>query len=158
MNCLLNTFDRYETIWTCMDMMPTIVKALDTAHHVWKLRGVQSRPLLSLLMKFDHGKHLEEASRERIASDVAAFTLVFFLLSTTPLNLSDRACRRYNLLANKLTLFLVSFPRFCFWPVTLTQMPLLFLQTGYGSNIAHPWIGLGRCGITLLQACDKFQV
>ncbi|KAH9485234.1 hypothetical protein JR316_0002141 [Psilocybe cubensis] len=75
MKCLLNTFDRYETIWSCMDMMPAIVKALDNAHQVWKLRGVQSRPLLALLTKFDRERYLEEGSRERISSDVAAFTL-----------------------------------------------------------------------------------
>ncbi|KDR75321.1 hypothetical protein GALMADRAFT_249351 [Galerina marginata CBS 339.88] len=75
MNSLINTFYRYATIWSCMDVMPTIVKALDDAHHVWKLRGLQSRPLLALLMRFDGGRHLDGPSRERIASDIAAFTL-----------------------------------------------------------------------------------
>ncbi|KAF8972899.1 hypothetical protein BDZ97DRAFT_2053658 [Flammula alnicola] len=75
MNGLIATFERYMTIWNCMDVMPMIVKALDTAHQVWKLRGVQSRPLLALLVKFDNGRHLPEASRDRIASDIAAFTL-----------------------------------------------------------------------------------
>lgn len=79
MNSLLNTFFRYEAIWTCMDIMPTIVNALDAAHHMWKLRGVQSRPLLALLMKFDKGRHLETHSRDKISSDIAAFELVSFL-------------------------------------------------------------------------------
>lgn len=88
MNSLINTFYRYAAIWACMDVMPTIVKALDTAHHVWKLRGLQSRPLLSLLMKFDNGRYLDEISRDRIISDIAAFTLVRFLLKSyvSPLN------------------------------------------------------------------------
>ena len=76
MNGLIGTFYRYATIWTCMDVVPIIVQALDTAHQVWKLRGVQSRPLLALLIKFDNGRYLNEGSRERIESDIAAFTLV----------------------------------------------------------------------------------
>ena len=59
-----------------MDVVPTIVQALDRAHQVWKLCGVQSRPLLALLIKFDNGRHLNKESRERIESDIAAFTLV----------------------------------------------------------------------------------
>jgi len=59
-----------------MDVVPIMVQALDTAHQVWKLRGVQSRPLLALLINFDNGRHLNEGSRERIVSDIAAFTLV----------------------------------------------------------------------------------
>lgn len=58
-----------------MDAMPAIVKTLDTTHQAWKLRGVQSRSLLALLTRFDHGRHLDQASRERIASDFTAFTL-----------------------------------------------------------------------------------
>lgn len=73
---LLGTFDRYLTIWNCMDMMPTIVKALDNVHQAWKHRGIQSRPLLALLIKFDNGRYLAEASRIRVSSDIAAFTLV----------------------------------------------------------------------------------
>ncbi|KIM45096.1 hypothetical protein M413DRAFT_441761 [Hebeloma cylindrosporum] len=75
MDSLLNTFCRHITIWNCMNVMPAIVKALDTAHQVWKLRGVQCRPLLALIMRFDNSRHLSEASRERIESDLAAFTL-----------------------------------------------------------------------------------
>ena len=59
-----------------MDVVPIIVQALDRAHQVWKLCGVQSRPLLALLIKFDNGRYLNEGSRERIESDIAAFTLV----------------------------------------------------------------------------------
>jgi mediator of RNA polymerase II transcription subunit 12 len=76
MNGLIGTFYRYATIWTCMDVVPIIVQALDRAHQVWKLCGVQSRPLLALLIKFDNGRYLNEGSRERIESDIAAFTLV----------------------------------------------------------------------------------
>ena len=81
MNGLIGTFYRYATIWTCMDVVPTIVQALDRAHQVWKLCGVQSRPLLALLIKFDNGRYLNKESRERIESDIAAFTLVTPFLS-----------------------------------------------------------------------------
>lgn len=77
MDGLLNTFCHHITIWNCMNVMPTIVKALDTAHQVWKLRGIQCRPLLASIIRFDSSRHLSEASRERIESDLAAFTLVF---------------------------------------------------------------------------------
>ena len=98
MNGVISTFYRYAPIWSCMDAMSTIVKALDKAHHAWKLRGMQSRPLLALLMKFDHGRYLNEASRHRIAADVAAFTLVcskFWMGDTGVVNLSS-VYRRSN--------------------------------------------------------------
>ncbi|CAA7259196.1 unnamed protein product [Cyclocybe aegerita] len=74
MNGLIGTFYRYAAIWTCMDTVPTIVKALDVAHQLWKSRGIPSRPLLALLMRFDNGRHLSQASRDRIVTDVTAFT------------------------------------------------------------------------------------
>ncbi|KAF9484513.1 hypothetical protein BDN70DRAFT_872547 [Pholiota conissans] len=75
MSSLIGIFDRYAAIWNCMDVMPTIVKSLDATHQVWKHRGVQSRPLLARLMKFDNGRHLPGSSRDRITSDRAAFSL-----------------------------------------------------------------------------------
>jgi hypothetical protein len=66
-----------------MDVMPIIVKALDDAHSAWKLRGVPSRPLMTLLMKFDNGRYLSDDSRERLAADISAFTLVNISLSET---------------------------------------------------------------------------
>ena len=88
MNGLIGTFYRYATIWTCMDVVPIIVQALDRAHQVWKLCGVQSRPLLALLIKFDNGRYLSKGSRERIESDIAAFTLVTPFRSIQPYNFS----------------------------------------------------------------------
>jgi len=76
MDGLLNTFRRHVTIWNCMNVIPTIVRALDAAHQAWKFRGIQCRPLLALIIRFDNGRHLSDASRERISSDLAAFTLV----------------------------------------------------------------------------------
>lgn len=68
-----------------MNAIGNIITALDTAHQVWKVRGVQSRPLLSLLLELDDGRHLTDASRKNITADITAFTLVgilYFLFMT----------------------------------------------------------------------------
>ncbi|KAF5386158.1 hypothetical protein D9615_002361 [Tricholomella constricta] len=70
---VIDTLHRFATIWACMNAMGSIITALDKAHQVWKARGIQSRPLLSLLLEFDIGKHLNEASRDRITSDITVF-------------------------------------------------------------------------------------
>lgn len=60
-----------------MNIRRDIVLALDTAHQAWKTQGIQSRGLLSLLVEFDRdNSYLSPASRERIDSDLAHFTLV----------------------------------------------------------------------------------
>ncbi|KAH0589220.1 hypothetical protein H2248_004982 [Termitomyces sp. 'cryptogamus'] len=71
---IIDTFHRFSTIWACMNEVRSIVAALDKAHQVWKARGIQSRPLLSLLLDFDDGKYLSNVSRERITTDVTMFT------------------------------------------------------------------------------------
>ncbi|GLB37302.1 putative transcription mediator complex subunit Med12 [Lyophyllum shimeji] len=71
---VIDTLHRFSTIWACMNAMGSIVSALDRAHQVWKARGIQSRPLLSLLLEFDGGKHLNDLSRTRITADIALFT------------------------------------------------------------------------------------
>jgi len=81
MNALVGTFCRYGTVWTCMNMMPMIVQALETVHLAWKLRGVPSRPLLMLLMKFDNGRYLSDPSRDKLVADIDAFTAVYFIFS-----------------------------------------------------------------------------
>ena len=73
---LINTLQRFATIWACMDAMGKITSDLDAAHQAWKVRGIRCRPLLSLLLEFDNGRHLSAASRERITADTAAFSLV----------------------------------------------------------------------------------
>ncbi|KAG6886295.1 hypothetical protein C0993_006705 [Termitomyces sp. T159_Od127] len=72
---VIDTFHRYSTIWACMDEFRSIVAALDKAHQVWKARGIQSRPLLSLLLDFDGGRYLSDVSRERIEAEFTMFTL-----------------------------------------------------------------------------------
>ncbi|KAF9528525.1 hypothetical protein CPB83DRAFT_314750 [Crepidotus variabilis] len=75
MNGLIGTFHRYATIWNCMDVMPIIVNALDSAHRNWKARGVPSHPLLTLLVKFDNRRYLSEEARKHLVADLEAFTL-----------------------------------------------------------------------------------
>ncbi|KAF9453917.1 hypothetical protein P691DRAFT_798859 [Macrolepiota fuliginosa MF-IS2] len=73
---IIDTLHRFATIWSCMNVIPDIVLALDTAHQTWKTQGVQSRGLLSLLVEFDRDRqYLSSTSRERIESDLAHFTL-----------------------------------------------------------------------------------
>ncbi|KAF8070344.1 hypothetical protein FPV67DRAFT_1413891 [Lyophyllum atratum] len=71
---VIDTLHRFATIWACMNVMGSIIAALDKAHQVWKARGIQSRPLLSLLLEFDGGKHLSDTSRNRITADITVFT------------------------------------------------------------------------------------
>jgi mediator of RNA polymerase II transcription subunit 12 len=73
---VIDTLHRFATIWACMNAIGTIITALDTAHQVWKVRGVQSRPLLSLLLEFDDGRYLSDVTRKHITADITAFTLV----------------------------------------------------------------------------------
>jgi mediator of RNA polymerase II transcription subunit 12 len=89
MDGLLNTLYRHVTIWNCMNAIPAIVRGLDAAHQVWKFRGIQCRPLLALIIRFDNGRHLNDAARERISSDLAAFTLVSSLFFSPSLGTSD---------------------------------------------------------------------
>ncbi|KAG6862353.1 hypothetical protein C0995_016051 [Termitomyces sp. Mi166 len=71
---VIDTFHRFSTIWACMHEFRSIVAALDKAHQVWKARGIQSRPLLSLLLDFDAGRYLNNVSRERITANITMFT------------------------------------------------------------------------------------
>ncbi|KAF5322492.1 hypothetical protein D9619_001365 [Psilocybe cf. subviscida] len=89
LNCIISVLDRYVVIWNCMDAMSVIVKALDSTHQAWKLRGVQSRSLLALLSRFDHGRHLDQTSRDRIASDFTAFTMALQPISDLPASVPD---------------------------------------------------------------------
>ncbi|PPQ98440.1 hypothetical protein CVT24_004119 [Panaeolus cyanescens] len=89
MNGLVGTFYRYGVIWACMDEVPTIVNALDAAHQTWKQRGVQSRPLLTLITQLDNDRYLTPASRERNAADVAAFALALQPVVDRPENVPE---------------------------------------------------------------------
>ena len=73
---VVDVLHRYAAIWPCMDAIPAIVSALDDAYQHWKARGLQSRPLLGLLVEFDNGRHLAEGSRNQIMSDITAFMTV----------------------------------------------------------------------------------
>lgn len=73
MACVVDILHHYAAIWPCMNAIPTIVQALYDAYEAWKARGLQSRPLLGLLVEFDNGRHLTDLSRSQISSDIAAF-------------------------------------------------------------------------------------
>ncbi|KAG7090909.1 hypothetical protein E1B28_009986 [Marasmius oreades] len=71
----IDTFHRHATVWAAMDVKRDIISTLNTAHHVWKHRGIQSRPLLALLTEFDAGRYLSDILREEIAADISIMTL-----------------------------------------------------------------------------------
>lgn len=64
-----------------MDVVSGIVASLDMAHQTWRAKGIQYRPLLSLLLEFDNGEYLSTVSRDRITADINAFTLVGHIAS-----------------------------------------------------------------------------
>ncbi|KAF9070892.1 hypothetical protein BDP27DRAFT_1419656 [Rhodocollybia butyracea] len=72
---IIDTFRRHAVIWASMDVKGLVITTLDSVHHSWKMRGIQSRPLLALLVEFDGGKYLSDMSRDEIRTDLAAFTL-----------------------------------------------------------------------------------
>ncbi|KAL0581804.1 RNA polymerase II mediator complex subunit [Marasmius crinis-equi] len=72
---VIDTIHRHATVWTAMDAKRDIISALNNARNVWKLRGIQSRPLLALLTELDAGRYLSDALREEIVSDNSAVTL-----------------------------------------------------------------------------------
>ena len=81
LNAVICTLQRFATIWACMGVVSGIVTSLDTAHQIWRAKGIQYRPLLSLLMEFDNGEYLSTVSRDRITADINAFTLVGHIAS-----------------------------------------------------------------------------
>ncbi|KAJ3761793.1 hypothetical protein EV360DRAFT_37070 [Lentinula raphanica] len=86
---VIDTFRRHAVIWASMDVKSVIIKALDSVHHSWKMRGIQSKPLLVLLVEFDAGRYLSDASREEVRNDLAAFTLALQPLSHQPDSVPD---------------------------------------------------------------------
>lgn len=78
LTAVIDTFHRFALIWTCINANATITTALYNTHQIWRARGIQSRGLLALLMQVDNGRHLHPASREQVAADISAFTLVSF--------------------------------------------------------------------------------
>ncbi|KAL0072786.1 RNA polymerase II mediator complex subunit [Marasmius tenuissimus] len=72
---VIDTFHRHATVWTAMDAKRDIISSLNNARHVWKLRGIQSRPLLALLTELDAGQYLNDALREELIADMSAVTL-----------------------------------------------------------------------------------
>jgi mediator of RNA polymerase II transcription subunit 12 len=89
---VVETVHRYATIWTCMNAMGSIAAALYTTHQVWRTRGIQSRPLLALLIDIDNGRHLDKGAREQVATDIAAFSQV------KPQSNSDKGRLKYTIL------------------------------------------------------------
>ncbi len=76
LTAVIQTLQQHMEVWACLNMMANITSSLYTAHVTWKSRGVQSRPLLNLLLDVDDGHHLEQAAREQVSADSSAFAHV----------------------------------------------------------------------------------
>jgi len=152
---VINTLRQFATIWACMNVIGNITSALDNAHQAWKVRGIQCRPLLSLLLEFDNGQHLNDTSRERVTADVAAFSLVS-LTHHPGGGHTNRLFRRFNLSQNILTLFRKYFPRFCCLQVTQIAMHHPYWRTVFGSNIGCLLTGHGKSGTIQSQVFAKY--
>ncbi|KAF8828838.1 hypothetical protein HHX47_DHR3000082 [Lentinula edodes] len=68
---VIDTFRRHAVIWASMDVKGMIINALDSVHYSWKMRGIQSKPLLALLVEFDGGRYLSDVSREEALQPIA---------------------------------------------------------------------------------------
>ncbi|KAF5388867.1 hypothetical protein D9757_005681 [Collybiopsis confluens] len=97
---VINTFRRHAIIWTSMDVKCTIIGALDSVHHSWKARGIQSRPLLALLVEFDGGRHLSDTSRDEVRTDLTAFTLALQPAAHYPDSVPDNLPEVFSLISN----------------------------------------------------------
>ncbi|KAJ7251846.1 hypothetical protein B0H12DRAFT_1202710 [Mycena haematopus] len=76
LTAVIDTLHRFACIWNCMNATGTIVNALFSAHQRWKkTRGGEFRALLNLLVEFDDGRYLDEASRSHVNTDISSFTL-----------------------------------------------------------------------------------
>lgn len=105
LTAVMDTLNRFATIWACMDVMGQIVDSLFSAHQVWKTRGIQSRQLFVLLMEFDNRRYLSDECREQLSADLSSFTIVSVISFGS---LSDRISPR---LCNLIQAFQILFPR-----------------------------------------------
>ncbi|KAJ7502832.1 hypothetical protein B0H11DRAFT_1986564 [Mycena galericulata] len=85
LTAVIDALHRFTCIWTCMNVMGTIVHALYSAHQRWKKsRGGEFRALLNLLVEFDDGRYLDDASRSHVNADISTFTLALRPYSDRP--------------------------------------------------------------------------
>ncbi|KAJ7350313.1 hypothetical protein DFH08DRAFT_106631 [Mycena albidolilacea] len=85
LTAVIDTLHRFTCIWNCMNATGTIVNALFSAHQRWKkTRGGEFRALLNLLVEFDDGRYLDEASRAHVNTDISSFTLALRPYSDHP--------------------------------------------------------------------------
>ncbi|KAJ7782856.1 hypothetical protein B0H16DRAFT_1494639 [Mycena metata] len=85
LTAVIDTISRFTCIWNCMNVTGIIVNSLFAAHQRWKkTRGGEFRALLNLLVEFDDGRYLDEASRSHVNTDISSFTLALRPYSDHP--------------------------------------------------------------------------
>ncbi|KZT24227.1 hypothetical protein NEOLEDRAFT_1067868 [Neolentinus lepideus HHB14362 ss-1] len=71
---VIETFRRHMNIWVCMNATGTITSALYEAHQYWRHQGNQTRALLDLVKDMDAGRHLDQASRDQMETDISSLS------------------------------------------------------------------------------------
>jgi len=73
---VVDVLRRFGVIWTCMNENLNIVQSIEAAYQRLKSRGLQSRPLLGLLLELDGGRHLTSNARTNVLADIDEFMTV----------------------------------------------------------------------------------
>ncbi|KAK0461037.1 uncharacterized protein EV420DRAFT_1529889, partial [Desarmillaria tabescens] len=75
LNTAIDTLRRFHTLWSCMDVVGSIVTSLQTAHQIWKSKGMQTRVLLVLLKELDDNRYLSAQEREQLNAEISYYSM-----------------------------------------------------------------------------------
>ena len=76
LSAVMQTLRQHTEVWAGLNVIKEIVSSLFAVHCTWKNRGIQSRPLFSLMLQLDAGRFLEASAREQVSMDYSVFTHV----------------------------------------------------------------------------------
>ena len=146
---VIETINRYADIWHCMNSSESIVQTLLAAHQRWKENGIHNTILVSLLIRVDNGKYLDDNVRQQLNSEVAHYAQVCVQRHLSLPQLPEVPCsRRFAPLTRIPKLSLRCYQKSYF----LLKIFVLVLhqtsRTVFGINTGHPLIGHGLSGTT----------
>ncbi|KAK0226153.1 hypothetical protein IW262DRAFT_1457387 [Armillaria fumosa] len=75
LNTAIDTLRRFHTLWSCMDVVGSIVISLQTAHQIWKSKGMQTRVLLVLLKELDDNRFLSAQARDQLNAEISYYSM-----------------------------------------------------------------------------------
>ncbi|KAI0071713.1 hypothetical protein K474DRAFT_1733093 [Panus rudis PR-1116 ss-1] len=67
------TLRQHMEMWACMNKLKDIANSLYAAHHYWRGQGVNNADLMNLLIEVDNGRYLDQAARDQVLTDKAAY-------------------------------------------------------------------------------------